>query len=130
MYDNPERIQYDFGVIDFGTGSDILKTIPVPSGRSGSVKHILVRPATEDFAGATLDAGIQVGDGTDADKYFDTGRVLDETVDIADLAFLDLADDGSKVDIELDRSTVTVTFQSATNSPTGQAGVTVAIDWF
>jgi hypothetical protein len=135
-YDNPQRVQYDFGVIDFGTGSDITKTIEVPTrpgqtqGRAGRVADVILGAVTEDFAGSTLDAGVQVGDGSDADKYYDTGRVLDETVDVADNALLHLADDGAKVDIELGRSTITVTFQSATGTPTGQAEVSVIVDWF
>lgn len=133
-YDNPDRRVYDFGLIDFGTGSDIVHTITVPEdgggvGRSGRVSAVIVGKVTEDFAGSTSLAGIQVGDGTDADKYFDTGLVLDATVDVTDLAALDLADDGAKVDIEYNRSTVSVTFVSAVGTPTGQAEVAVTIDW-
>lgn len=133
-YDNPDVRQYDFEDIDFGTGSDIVHTIQVPVdgasvGRSGRVAAVIVSNVTEDFAGSTSDAGIQVGDGTDADKYYDTGLVLDETVDVADLAVLDLPDDGAKVDIEYNRSTVSVTFVSAVGTPTGIADVSVVIEW-
>jgi len=130
-YDNPYRVQeYRFPSIDFGTGSDIAKTIEVPDGRRGKVRNIRLEDVTEDFAGSTSDAGVQVGDGSDADKYYDTGLVLDETVDIADLAYLDLDDDGAKVDIEGGRSTVTVTFVAAVGSPTGIASIVVEIEWY
>jgi hypothetical protein len=130
-YDNPYRKDsYRFPSIDFGTGSDIAKTIEVPGGRRGRVTNVRIEDVTEDFAGSTSDAGVQVGDGTDADKYYDTGLVLDETVDVADLAYLDLDDDGSKVDIEADRSTITVTFVSAVGTPTGIASVVVDVEWF
>ena len=133
-YDNPDRRAYDFGVIDFGTGTDIVHTITVPVdagsvGRSGRVVALIVGEVTEDFVGTTTGGAVQVGDGTDADKYYDTGLVLDATVDVADLAVLDLADDGSKVDIEYNRSTVSVTFVSAVGTPTGQAAVSVVVDW-
>lgn len=133
-YDNPDRRVYDLGLIDFGTGTDIVNTITVPAdgagtGRSGRVVAVVIGKVTEDFAGSTSLSGIQVGDGTDPDKYFDTGLVLDATVDATDLAVLDLADDGAKVDIEYNRSTVSVTLISAVGTPTGQAEVAVTIDW-
>lgn len=134
MYDNPDRRTYDFGQIDFGTGSDIVHTIEVPSdgnqGRSGRVKAVLIQNVAEDFAGSTSDAGVRVGDGTDDDKYFDTGLVLGEDVDVADNAILELEDDGSQVSVEPGRSTLTVTFVSAVGTPTGQADVSLVVDWF
>jgi len=133
-YDNPWRQTYSMGSIDFGTGSNITKTIEVPKtgtqGRAGRVVDVILGTVSEDFAGSTTDAGGQVGDGSDADKYYDTGLVLDEGVDVADLAILHLADDGAKVDIELGRSTVTVTFVANAGTPTGQAEIFVVIDWF
>lgn len=134
-YDNPQRQTYDLGLIDFGTGSDIVQTIEVPTGpgsqgRAGRVVDVIISAVAEDFAGSTSDGGVQVGDGTDPDKYYDTGLVLDETVDVADLAVLSLADDGSKVDIELARSTVTVTLVATQGTPTGQAEVHVVIEWY
>lgn len=133
-YDSPERITYPFTGIDFGAASNSTQTIQVPAngtqGRSGRVVGILLSDVAEDFVGSTSDAGVQVGDGSDADKYFDTGLVLDETVDVADNATLWLVDDGAQVDIELGRSTVTVTFVVAEGSEAGQANVDVVIDWF
>lgn len=135
MYDNPRTQTYDMGLIDFGTGSDIAHTIEVPTppgsaqGRGGRVVDVIITAVAEDFAGSTSDAGVRVGDGTDDDKYYDTGLVLDETVDVTDLAVLSLADDGAKVDIELARSTVTVTFVASVGTPTGKAEVHVVIDW-
>ncbi len=133
-YDNPDRRIYTFAAHDFGTGTNVLKTIEVPKtgtqGRAGRVAMISLGTVSEDFAGTTSLAGVHVGDGTDADKYYDTGLVLDATVDVSDLAYLDLADDGAKVDIELGRSTVTVTFVSAVGTPTGIADIQIAIDWF
>ncbi len=134
-YDNPSRLSYTFTVVDFGTGSDHTQAIPVPQsgsqGRSGRVTDIVISDVLEDFLGDTTDAGIQVGDGTDADKYYDTGLVLAEAVDVSDNESLWLVDDGSKVDIELARSTLTVTFvQSVGGSIAGQADVTVWVDWY
>jgi hypothetical protein len=133
-YDKPHRMSYFFAAVDFGTGADHTQAIPIPTdgtqGRSGRVTDIVVSDVTENFVGDTTDAGIQVGNGTDADKYYDTGLVLDETVDVSDNASLWLADDGSKVDIPLALSLLTVTFvQSVGGSITGIASVTVFVDW-
>lgn len=133
-YDNPLRLSYLYQVVDFGTGSNTTETIQVPQtgtqGRSGRVTDVVISDVAENFAGSTSDAGVRVGDGSDDDKYYDTGTVLDETVDVSDNATLWLKDDGSKVDIELARSTLTVTFISSVGSPTGQSDVTVWVDWY
>jgi hypothetical protein len=128
-YDNPRKVVYDLGLIDFGA-SNVTRTIPVPGGRAGKVVAVHIAAVAEDFAGSTSDAGVRVGDGSDDDKYYDTGLVLDESVDIADGAVLTLADDGAKVDIEPDRSTITVTCVAAVGTPTGQAEVHIEVDWF
>lgn len=133
-YDNPrKRMSYHFEDVDISSGADTTQTIAVPTdgtqGRSGRVTDIVISDVTQDFVGSTSDAGVRVGDGSDDDKYYDTGTVLDETVDTADNATLWLKDDGSKVDIELARSTLTVTFVTSVGSPAGIASVTVFVEW-
>jgi len=133
FYDNPDIFTYTLPQHDFGTGSDITQVIAVQKdvngiGKRGRVLGVTIKRVTEDFAGSTLDAGVQVGDGSDADKYFDSGRVLDETVDIGESVYL--VDDGAQVDIEGGRSSVTVTCQSATGTPTGIADVDIHIAWY
>lgn len=132
-YDSPDRLSYLFKAVDFGAAS-VPQTIAVPvsgaQGRAGRVVGVIISDVSEDFAGSTSDAGIQVGDGTDVDKYFESNLVLDETVDVNDNATLWLTDNGDAVDIELGRSTVTVTPVSSVGTPTGIADVTVVIDWF
>ncbi len=142
-YDNPERIHHELGLIDFGAGADVVKVVQVPvakrggAGLRGRVRGVVISQVSEDFVGSTLDAGVAVGDGSDDNKYFDSGRVLDETVDVADLTTLFIANDDSDggageavVDIEGGRSTVSVTCRVTTGSPTGQAHATVIIDWY
>lgn len=137
-YDNPMTREYTFRSVDFGAASNTVLTIPVPKenpavsgsqGRSGRVRAVGISNVSEDFAGSTSDAGVKVGDGTTAGKYYDTGLVLNETVDITDNATLELADTGSAVAIELGRSTLTVTCVASVGTPTGIADVTVVVDW-
>jgi hypothetical protein len=143
FYDRPERIQHEMGLVDFGAASDITHLIQVPknkfggTGKRGKVAYVMISQVSEDFVGSTNDASVEVGDGTDANKYFDTGAVLDEGVDVADLTCLLLQNDDSDggagedvEDIEGGRSTVTVTYRVSNGSETGQAHVTVVIDWY
>jgi hypothetical protein len=72
---------------------------------------------------------VQVGDGSDADKYYDSGLVLGATVDVAESVYL--VDDGSQVDIEGGRSSVTVTCNATVGgSITGIADVDIHIGWY
>jgi len=143
-YDGYSRrtLSLHFPSFDFGTGSDITRVIQLPtiperdSGATqkfsgGRVVGAMITNVTEDFAGSTTDSGIQVGDGTDADAYYDSGLVLDETVDIGESVFL--PDDGAQSDIPSGASTVgsvTVTFVAGTGTPTGIADVTLLVDLF
>lgn len=139
FYDRPERLHHELGLIDFGAAEDVVHLIQVPknvlggTGKRGKVAYVLISQVTENFVGSTNDAGVQIGDGTDADKYFNSGLVLDEEVDVADLTCLilqhnDDLSDGD--DIEGGRSTITVTNKVSNGSETGQAHVTVVIDWY
>lgn len=131
-YDRAMILPYLFPLIDFGTGSNITRLVPVPTlkgrGLAGRVLACEISKVVEDFAGSSTDSAVRVGDGSDDDKYFDTGLVLDETVDVGEV--LHLEDDGFGVDIETGRSSVTVTFVANAGTPTGQADVTLIIAWW
>lgn len=136
-YDNRQVVSYHFAGIDFGAGANITRVLAVPTdgpnsttpgvGCRGRVVGGTIHNITEDFAGSTSDAGVQVGDGSDADKYFDSGLILDESVDIGES--VNLKDDGAQVDIEAGRTSITVTFVVAVGTPTGIADVTLNIAW-
>lgn len=133
MYDNPRNSSIHFAAVDFGAGSNEARVIAVPLdengiGMRGRVKGALIHNVTEDFAGSSSDAGVRVGDGSDDDKYYDSGLVLDETVDIGESVYL--VDDGAAVDIEAGRTNITVTFVVAAGTPTGIADVELFIDWY
>jgi hypothetical protein len=131
-YDLPRHETLHFAQVDFGGASSVTRVIAVPLdvngiGMRGKVLGARVHNITENFAGTT-DAGVQVGDGSDADKYFDSGLVLDENVDTGESVYL--LDDGAQVDIEGGRATVTVTFVAATGTPTGIADVDINVAWW
>ena len=136
-YDKGFVISYPFVATDFGA-SDATEVIAVPTngpnstsagtGLRGRIMGVTIMEITEDFAGSTTDAGVQVGDGSDADVYYDSGLVLDETADIGESVFL--KDDGAQIDIEAGRTSVTVTFVASVGSPTGIATAMVHILWF
>jgi len=139
---NRRTITLSFPAHDFGTGSDITQIIQlptVPTRDSGQTQkfngaHVvgaICHTVTEDFAGSTSLSGVQVGDGTDADKYYDSGLVLDATVDTTESIFM--PDDGAAVDIASGAASVgsvTVTFIAAVGTPTGIATIDLIIDLF
>ena len=132
-YDNPLVLSYFYSQIDFGTGTDITRLLPVPileNARKpgGKVLGVEITNITEAFAGATTDASVQVGISGDIDKYFQS-RDLDENDDTGEVFYLRNADTAA-VDIESGRTDVTVTFVSATGTPTGIADVTLRIAWY
>lgn len=131
-YDKPFRTPIHFAGIDFGAAANIARVIAVPvlpNGRKpgGRVVGGLIHNITEVFAGSTLDASVQVGDGSDADLYFQS-QTLDEEVDTGESVWL--VDQGAQVNIENDRDSITVTFVASTGTPTGIADVMLYIDWF
>jgi len=136
-YDKGIPMSYTFAATDFGA-SDATEVIAVPTdgpnsttpgqGLRGRVMGVTIMEVTEDFAGSSTDAGVQVGDGSDADAYYDSGLVLDETVDIGESVYL--KDDGAQIDIPAGESSVTVTFVAATGTPTGIATAVVHVLWF
>lgn len=138
-YDNSKLRQYHFSGVDFGA-TDTTQVIPAPlTGRTsanglsgqtarGRVRGYSLLNVTEIFAGSTSGAGVQVGDGTDPDKFFADDLALNGTAVGAAVYVLD---NGSAVDIPGDSALpLTVTFVAGVGTPTGIADVVVDIEWF
>jgi hypothetical protein len=74
---------YTFPAVNFAAG-DATQKIVVPKlrtiGLQGKVLSVEISRVTVSFAGTTSDAGVQVGDGTTATKYFNSGLVIDESL--------------------------------------------------
>jgi hypothetical protein len=85
---------------------------------------------SEDFTGDVSDAGIRVGDGSDDDRYFDTGLVLTETVDVGEVLELEHDEASVAEDIERGRSSVTVTCIAGATTETGIADVMLLTAWW
>ncbi len=133
-YENAMILRYTYPAVDFGGGSNVTHLIPVPTlksrGLAGRVQAIEIARVTEDFAGSTSDAGVRIGDGADDDKYFDTGLVLNESVDVGEVLHLEHDDAGGGEDIERGRSSVTMTCVASVGTPTGIADVCPIIAWW
>lgn len=127
-------LRYTYPAVDFGGGVNVTHLIPVPKlrnrGLAGRVQAVEIARVTEDFAGSSSDAGVRVGDGSDDDKYFDTGLVLDETADIGEVLHLEHDGAGGGEDIERGRSSVTMTCVANAGTPTGIADVCPIIAWW
>jgi hypothetical protein len=122
---------YTFPAVNFAAG-DATQKIVVPKlrtiGLQGKVLSVEISRVTVSFAGTTSDAGVQVGDGTTATKYFNSGLVIDESLTATNVK--EYEDTGSAVDIESGRSTVTVTFKAPVGTPGGTGDATVVIAWY
>lgn len=133
-YEDAMILRYHHNQIDFGGGANVTRLIPVPKlksrGMAGRVLAVEIVNVTEDFAGSSQDGGVRIGDGSDDDKYFDTGLVLDETVDIGEVLHLDHDNASTREDIERGRSSVTMTCIQTTGTPTGIADVCPIIAWW
>lgn len=143
MYDTPIQQQYAFNNVNFD-GADIVHSIAVPIGPNrgkdlshspgvgmqGKVTRVLVHNVTADFSDESTAAIIRIGDGSDVDKYFDSGTSIGDTLDIGE--DLVLTDDGAAVEIEEGRTEIVVTCVAGTGGTpdTGIADLTVDIDWY
>lgn len=138
-YDHPNKIVYHFPLYDYGAGTSGVNYLRGPAGKAGVLWDWGVMNIQEDFAGASSDATISVGNASDPDAYGEE-LTLDESVDILDggwsvrsqyaetsAAFLALIG-ASGLTIPADTA-VYVTSTSAAGSPTGQACPYVVIDW-
>ncbi len=136
-YDNPQSMSIHFAAINFGGDANITRVIALPldnrdTGAVGRfngarVKAALLHNITEDFTGDVSDAGILVGTAGNTDLYFETGLVLDETVDIGESVWL--VGDGTQIDIPVSAAGfITVTFVAGTTTETGIADVELYFD--
>jgi hypothetical protein len=133
-YENAMIRAYTFPATNFGGDANVTQLIPVPKlkgrGLAGRVLSAELMRVTEDFTGDVSDAGVRVGDGSDDDKYFDSGLVLTETVDVAEVLELEHDEAGGGEDIERGRDSVTVTAVAGATTETGIADLTVVIAWW
>lgn len=121
-YSNPTTISYNFGNFDFGGAGDAW-SIKGPSGMKGRIIDCIVS-ATEVFTtGGKIELGITAGSAEYLD--LDLGTLADtNTLTASETS-------GAIVLALLPKDTqIEGTFTITTGSPTGQAWVTLVIDWF
>lgn len=127
-YADPDRRFYNFDLVDFGA-SDTTDFIRGPKGKAGRLGAIF-GCSREVFTATTLHAQVQVGNGSSATAYavYDYGTLADNKGYSSDdgvngTLTVTTRDLPADTDIKL-------TFQNTTGgSPTGQATVTVIVDW-
>ena len=129
-YDKPITSIYPFAVMDFGaTAGDTTNVINGPAGKKGRLKSITAR-ATEVFACSTKAANVKIGSAGDLDKYAQL-NIADGTANLA--IFTELDDTDAIIDADIAANApITVTFDEGTDGSavTGQAVVTIFIDWY
>lgn len=134
-YSQAMILPFVFPAVNFGGDANITHLIPVPKlrgrGLAGRVLSVLIYRVSEDFTGDVSDAGVRVGDGSDDDRYFDTGLAsLDETVDVGEVKEIEHDEAGGGEDIEAGRSSITVTCIAGATTETGIADVMVLVAWW
>jgi hypothetical protein len=134
-YENPYHLSYQLPAVNFGGDANVVHLLPVPKlrgrGLAGRILSIFILRVTEDFTGDVSDAGVRVGDGSDDDRYFDTGLTrLTETVDIGEVLEIEHDEAGGGEDIERGRSSVTVTCIAGATTETGIADVQLLTAWW
>lgn len=72
----PAVITYLFQAEDFGDTGNHVELIRGPLGSYGRVLGLDLFNISETFVGTTTGAGITVGDGSDANAYFDSGLLV------------------------------------------------------
>lgn len=123
-YADYNRRHFAFGLIDFGTGNDIATSFRGPANKPGRLVDIIVT-AVEVF---TADGAIQVGTSADPDAYaqFALGTVAaTDTVCATD----GTTDTDAIIDADLPTGQIEVIFKKTTGTPTGQAYVTIVVDY-
>jgi hypothetical protein len=134
-YENAMILPFVFPAVNFGADANTTHLLPVPKlrgvGLGGRVLSIMIMRVTEDFTGDVSDSGVRVGDGSDDDKYFDTGlTTLTESVDVGEVLEIEHDEASEAEDIESGRSSVTVTCIAGTTTETGIADVMVLTAWW
>jgi len=138
-YDQPLRITYGYGNVDFGASNEAT-AIPVPAGMTRcKIAEVSVQ-ATEIFAGSTSTAAIHIGTAADADKFaaLDLGTTADTDgvsfgpSDCTAAATLGYGGDGV-IDVSAQGENISqleLLFKAAVGSPTGQGFTNITIEWW
>jgi len=126
-----KRQSYLFQAVDFGDSVDVTEVISVPNGKFGRVAGAHVFNVTETFVGTTTGGAVLVGDGSDANLYYDSGTSLlsgsAPAVGGADW----LPDTVASIEIPSSEDALTITLQACVGGTvTGICDVQVEIDWY
>jgi len=123
--------------IDFGAGADDEFIIQMHGSKRAKCVEVCLYDITENFAGTTTKASVQIGDGSDADGFAYTDDVADAaaTTAVGSVHFSSAAGTitpgalNSQGIIEAG-DYVTVTAVAGTGTPTGIARVSVSFLYF
>lgn len=127
-YSSPLVLSYALGQFDFGAGGDTHKLIG-PPGLRGMIVGVDLFKVTEAFTATTTPAYINIGDGSDADKYvsMSLGTTAIDAVDTSQDAEIFHETAGM---FAADEQPV-VTFVAPTGgTPAGIGEVMVHVAWF
>lgn len=123
-YGNPNRRHFAFGLIDFGTGSDIATSFKGPKGKRGTLVDIIVT-GVEVF---TTGGQVQVGTSADPNAYAEFAIGTLAATDTA-CATDGTTDPDAIIQPEMPAGQIEVVFVKTGGTPTGQGYVTIVVDY-
>ena len=125
-YSNPSTICINYGLWDFGDGSETM-SFKLPKGMSGRLREVIVQ-ATELFTNVTTEAEVNIGSADGGKQYANCGMGA-----LADKASYRLSDNSADLVLAtLPADTnIYVAFVAPTGgTPAGKGFVTIVIDCF
>ena len=131
-YSNPLYQTFQFQSYDFGaTGAGSVKVQAPPGVTVGRLIDVGVNPVTENFAGSSVVAKINVGDGTDVDRY--AQLIIANDTDVGDTFNVrndaDAIIESTILVSDLTNAEVVLNYVDATGTPTGIAVPYIVIAW-
>jgi len=134
-YDQPRVFSYNLGVIDFGAGANVTRSIPLALGATQFRVLDIIAHVTEIFESDTSDAAVQIGRSGDLDAFAQltipnataVGSMVSFRTAGGGLNSIYRAEAGGLAAIEA--MVVTNVFAVDDAAVTGQAEVTVVVEY-
>ena len=125
-YSNPSTICINYGLWDFGEGSETM-SFKLPNGMSGRLRDVIVQ-ATETFNAVTTEAEVNIGSADGGKQYANCG--LGTLADKASYRLSDNSADLVLASLAADSNIFVALLAPSGGTPAGKGFVTIVIDCF
>lgn len=125
-YSNPSTICINYGLWDFGEGSETM-SFKLPNGMSGRLRDVIVQ-ATETFNAVTTEGEVNLGSADGGKQYANCG--LGTLADKASYRLSDNSADLVLATLPADTAICVALVAPTGGTPAGKGFVTIVIDCF